>query len=219
MITHEFNPNGSLDEIALKCGTDKASNYHDYCKSYQKYLPFSYESEINILEIGVQGGQSLKMWKAFFKNSKVTGIDINPYCATIKFPENVNVIIGSQNDETFLNTLPENFDLIIDDGSHLSYDIIYSFNHLFPKLNSGGVYIIEDLHPSYWQEYQLGNNAIEHFKGLVDDINFHGVKLKNNPFDCRNAKFLIEETPNATYFQKHIESILFFNSVCMVFKK
>jgi hypothetical protein len=42
------------------------------------------------------------------------------------------------------------FDFIIDDGSHRNQDILKSFNFLFPKLNEGWVYIVEDTQTSYW---------------------------------------------------------------------
>src|SRR5690606_41306911 len=50
-------------------------------------------------------------------------------------------------------------DLIIDDGSHINEHVIESFNFLFPRLKSGGIYVIEDVQTSYWVDY--GGDNIE----------------------------------------------------------
>ena len=67
------------------------------------------------------------------------------------------------------------FDVILDDGSHISSDVITSFRLLFDRLALGVKYIIEDMHASYWSSheggYRLGTSAIEFFKNLVDALN------------------------------------------------
>ena len=69
------------------------------------------------------------------------------------------------------------FDLIIDDGNHWWREQILSFKTLFPFLNKGGIYIVEDTCTSYWPEYK--NNPIscvDYFKGLVDEVNLNGAR-------------------------------------------
>jgi len=46
--------------------------------------------------------------------------------------------------------------MILDDGSHMSSHMIYSFEHLFGSVKSGGVYVIEDIGCSYWEDYEGG---------------------------------------------------------------
>ena len=73
--------------------------------------------------------------------------------------EAINVVVGDANsDEIFqqIIKLSDSYDLIIDDGSHVSKDIITSFARYFPLLKSGGMYIIEDLHASYWKVWGGG---------------------------------------------------------------
>jgi hypothetical protein len=69
-----------------------------------------------------------------------------------------------------------NLGVVIDDGSHVSKDIIRSFLIFFPQLNPGGIYVIEDLHASYWSDWQGGishpESSIQFLKLLADVVNF-----------------------------------------------
>lgn len=90
------------------------------------------------------------MWDEYFDyKCKITGIDIEEKRFKKKDLENerIKIKIGNQADGVFLRTLgDERYDLIIDDGSHVPEHQIESFNVLFEYLNSGGLYVIEDLH-------------------------------------------------------------------------
>lgn len=132
---------------------------------------------VRMLEIGVQNGGSLELWaEALPAGSEVIGIDIDPGCAALTLPANARVLIGDATDEAFLQSAlgAETFDLIVDDGSHRSADIVRSFQLLFPRLRAGGRYFIEDLHASYWEEFGGGfrapDTAIEFLKSLVDAL-------------------------------------------------
>lgn len=135
----------TLHEIGLKYGTDKAT-HHGYCDFYEKELKGL--NPKRILEIGVKDGASLRMWKDFYPDAEVVGIDIN----AIHVPECLVYPIN-QCDVFIIQKLGK-FDLIIDDGSHMTLHQQISFNHLFAnQLNLGGVYIIEDIHTSFYSEY------------------------------------------------------------------
>ena len=217
----------SLDEIANRHNTDKGSNLHDYCKKYEKYLKFNREEPINIMEIGVLGGSSLKMWNDYYYNSNILGIDINPDSKQHE-GKNINVEIGSQNDINFLNRIANQygkFDLIIDDGSHNSSDVITSFENLFYSLNSGGVYVVEDSCTSYWKEYEGGyklpSSTIEYFKNIVDEVNYLG-QLAINHFSIHARKDdvldrIVKE--KGLQIRTDIESINFINSIIIITKK
>ena len=78
------------------------------------------------------------MWKDYFVNSTILGIDINPECKNYK-EESVFVEIGSQTNEYFLSKISEEygpFDLIIDDGSHINYDVITKIDCFDTKIAS-----------------------------------------------------------------------------------
>lgn len=211
-----------LDELAIKHGTDKNSKTHDYTSIYDKYLNGFRDKYSNILEIGVLNGASLKMWEEYFPNADIYGIDINIECKQYE-NERIKVLIGGQSDEDFINReiVSKNvvFDLIIDDGSHLSPHQIASFNLLFKQLKSGSYYIVEDVCCSYWEShggsYRKNGTAIEFFKGLVDDINFNG--FKGELYD-RRREYLLAYKHDLTEYEKHIKSIHFYNSTIIIEK-
>lgn len=136
-----------------------------YPREYDKYLAPYKNSTIRMLEIGVSKGGSLYAWKNFFPNAKlIVGIDVKDECK--KFEDSkIRVEIGSQDDRSFLLNLNDKygpFDVILDDGSHVLKHQRTSFEVLFPLLKEGGMYIIEDLHTSYWPRW--GGSMIEYLK-------------------------------------------------------
>ena len=226
--------NGILDMLAKKYGTDKSSGIHDYCRKYEKYLPFERDQSLKIMEIGVLEGGSLKTWQDYFPNSQIVGIDINPYCKA--YEENrIKIEIGSQTDKEFLLELSlmyGTFDMILDDGSHQNNDVIYSFEQLFKMVKSGGIYIIEDTHTSYYSEYGGGRykkgSTIEYFKGIIDEINFFGEVLevvnsggKIENFVFRKDQPLIDQfmRKGYSYIGTQIESMNFLNSIIIITKR
>jgi len=162
---------------------------HDgyFIDKWEQYIGI-YESElapfisagrpISLLEIGVQNGGSLQVWRKYLPaGSRIVGIDINPDCARLAPDENTSVHIADGTDQAALDGVlgDQTFDVIIDDGSHRSDHIISTYKALFPRIKGGGKFIIEDLHASYWSEYGGGfrteGSAMEFLKGLVDGLN------------------------------------------------
>lgn len=146
-----------------------------YCMDvYPKYFSRFRDKPIRILEIGVKGGGSLRLWKRYFLTARIFGIDIKK---ENKFEEErIEVFTGNQSDTKFLrevmHTMMNEADIIIDDGSHFSEDQKISFEFLFPYLNPGGLYIIEDLFLSYNKKWNGGlkkeGTIVEYLKDLVD---------------------------------------------------
>ena len=141
-----------LREIGLKYGTDKVQ--HGYMEVYSEYFSRFREKEINILEIGVHGGASIRTWREFFPNANVIGIDIEDKTSFFRSLRGRNrFFLADQGDEKHLDFICETikretnsgFDIVIDDGSHFQYDMMVSLGNIFPHMNSGGVYIIEDM--------------------------------------------------------------------------
>jgi len=135
---------------------------------------------IRMLEIGVYQGGSLRMWrKVLHADSLIVGIDIDPACARFDSPgERVRVRIGSQDDPDFLAAVAAEFgpfDVILDDGSHMCSHMIESFGHLFlPALDPHGLYIVEDTHTNYWEQYRnRGYSFVDLCKDLVDVMHSH----------------------------------------------
>lgn len=214
----------NLNEIAKYFGTDKSDDIHNYCVKYEKYLPFNRYDKINILEIGILNGKSLKTWKEYFYNSTILGVDINPDCKQYE-EKRISVEIGSQVDGNFLSRIWQQygpFDMILDDGSHMNEHVIYSFEHLWNHVKSGGVYIIEDIGTSYWSEYGGGINfpksSMNYFKKLTDDVNFRGVLNMNKVnVHARREDWCIENAEKNCI--TNIESINFLNGIIILTKR
>jgi hypothetical protein len=170
-----------------------------FLKIYENYFSSLKNKKINILEIGVYEGKSLMIWKSYFPNANIVGIDIQSYNFKI---ERIETFVGDQTDLKFLSGLLKkyrNFDVIIDDGSHISKDIIKSFTFLFDFLVDGGLYVVEDLQTSYFPRYggsrinlKKNNTSINFFKSLIDSGNYEKNDrpfYKKNKFDG-NIKFV-----------------------------
>jgi hypothetical protein len=138
--------------------SDKWQSYLDvYSEVFRPYR----DRPVRILEIGVQNGGSLEIWRRFFPRAQIViGCDIDPKCAALTYDDpTIQVVIGDANAASVMaqiKSLSDSFDIIIDDGSHLSSDIVKSFALYFPKLATGGVYAVEDLHCSYWMPFEGG---------------------------------------------------------------
>jgi len=135
-----------LDLIGVAEGTDKHSLHHDYLRHYERmFMPFRHEP-IDVLEIGVLDGASVRTWRQFFSRARIIGVDTNPACRPYA-DDRIVIEIGSQEDPSFLASLCAKYrpTIIIDDGSHQAFDIEFAFERLFPLLEPGGCYIFEDV--------------------------------------------------------------------------
>src|SRR3989344_7594271 len=139
------------EEVSLKSFDHHSRKHSEYFELYDKHFKNLREKKLNILEIGVQYGGSVEMWAKYFPNAHITGIDIDPVCK-IHAGKRVSIKIGDQTDRAFLSQF-KNYDIIIDDGGHTMRQQQTSFEVLFPLLNPGGIYVLEDLHTSYWPAF------------------------------------------------------------------
>jgi len=183
----------SLSSIAEYYKTDKKD--HGYTNVYEKYFESLREQKLKILEIGIADGKSLLTWSDYFKNSTIIGIDIHKIDIKEKKLDRDNIKIhqGSQSNKNFINEITSiygNFDIIIDDGSHLRKDVIKSFHLLFPHLNDEGLYIVEDMQTSYNHffggnpfDLKYSNSHMNFFKHLTDRLNYQEIA---NPFYISN---------------------------------
>jgi hypothetical protein len=152
--------------------------WHHYFPIYEKHLMPWRNKTATVFEIGIFKGGSLGMWRRFFgPMATIVGIDIDPQCKKFE-TEDIRIEIGDQSDTSFLQTIIDKFgvpDIVIDDGSHQMKHISDSFNFLYPKISKNGLYIIEDLHTAYFEEYGGGfensNNFINISKNLIDKLN------------------------------------------------
>jgi hypothetical protein len=151
MLAHYHN--GILDYIGRRSGTDKASLGHDYLDFYEMFFCYLRDEPITLLEIGVSGGNSIKLWLDYFQKAKVIGIDRDPSPVNWDLFSNMDksrfvLEQGDQEDYTFLRAVGDQhgpFDIILDDASHRPEHQLGSFATLSPHIAPGGMYIVEDM--------------------------------------------------------------------------
>jgi hypothetical protein len=138
----------NLTELAAKYGTDK--HEHGYMPFYEAHLP---QQPGKILEIGVKQGASMRMWREAFPQAELHGMDL---FMEFQPPDDIPGVRwwkGHQCDYYLLEELlKQDFDVIIDDGSHASRHQLMTFFGLF----NGKHYFIEDLHCCEQPFYQQG---------------------------------------------------------------
>ena len=153
-----------LSYLARRYGSDKGldTRGHGYTRVYHHFFGPIRTEVRSLLEIGLQrprhhwratkitDAPSLRIWREYFPDALLVGFDIREFGAQ-RIP-NCVIIRGDQGNEADLAVAAaasaDGYDIIIDDGSHLSADQQLSFATLFPRLKAGGFYVIEDLH---WQ--------------------------------------------------------------------
>ncbi len=183
----------SLDFLLYEYGSDKSNVFklnqkpgHGYSIYYEKKLNQYKDKNLNILEIGSYSGASAAAFIKYLPKSKVYCFDVN--ISNFKYKsENINVYgIDINNQKKLLKTLSKifleqnfnQFDLIIDDGSHNLSDILISLKFFFKYVKNKGLYIIEDYkHPNYYKY----NRNIDHL--LIDQI---FANLNNKKFFTSN---------------------------------
>jgi hypothetical protein len=201
--------NKSLKEIfdSSKVSIHKWENYFAI---YESYFDKFRDRNARVLEIGIQYGGSLKMWEEYFGNAKIFGIDINPDCKTLE-EEHIDIQIGSQNDKKFLKEYTnyvKNLDIIIDDGGHTMDQQLNTFKILFPILNEGSIYVVEDVESSYKNMYGGGPKRRGTF-----------IEFSKNIIDFLNANHSDFSTLKPNWYSKNVEFIHFYNNVVVFGKR
>lgn len=202
----------SLIDIFKNNTENLINKWPHYFEIYERHLACYRGSKVNILEIGIYQGGSIRMWQSYFGDQlNYYGIDINPLCKQFE-TKNAKIFIGSQDDDAFLDHVFDNIpelDIVIDDGGHEMNQQRKSFLKLYDKIKPSGFYICEDLHTSYWPQYGGGfkrkGTFIEYAKTLVDSIHaWYSKDQKNLTVDN---------------FTTSIFGIYFYDSILVVEKK
>lgn len=187
------------------------SKWSHYFEIYDRHFSRFRDKEINILEVGVFHGGSLRMWKNYFgAKARIYGIDINPLCKQLE-EEKITIFIGSQSDRKFLQEVAaaiQSIDILIDDGGHYMSQQIITYEELFPHISDKGVYLCEDLHTSYQIKfgggYRRKHTFIEYSKRFIDDINAYHSEQK---------------ALKVNYFTQTADSLHYYDSILVIEKR
>jgi hypothetical protein len=134
-------------------------------------------------------------------------VDIDPRCAGLA-GRRTRIFIGDQEDRDFLRSLVAQtgpIDVVIDDGGHTMGQQIATFEEVYPRLTDNGVYLVEDVHTSYWKRYGGGHRRegtfIEYAKALVDQL---------NAWHSREPGFVVDEFTRTTRSMHFYDSVVVF---------
>lgn len=157
---------------------------HSYGDFYaQLFSKFDRDSEIHILELGVQNGGSLCAWKEYFPNATVWGVDIvdvldDAHRATmrnkgIKFiHSDLTLCLGQFQDIKF--------DIIIDDSDHNENTMAWIVKNYYPLLKPVGIMVFEDC-----QVPNIYRNTIKAAlpqQAIMDEVDLRDVKGRPDDF-------------------------------------
>ena len=181
--------------------------WQHYFDIYDRHFSRFRGTEVRVVEIGVDQGGSLQMWKDYFgQNAKIYGVDINYTCKELE-EENIEIFIGDQENRGFLESLTvkiPRIDILIDDGGHRMEQQINTFEVLFPYIDKDGIYLCEDLHTSYWKRFGGGYHKegtfVEYSKEFIDRI--HGWHFRD-----------------VTKFTESVDSMHYYDSILVIEKK
>ena len=226
-IDQDVTDDLSLDNLFYKYESDKANIFrirndkgHGFSKFYTNYLHNLRNNKLNILEIGSYAGSSAAAFSKYLPNSKVFCFDIN--ISNFKyFSKNIEVFGVDINNinkvkkilqKIFLKNNFENFDLIIDDGSHKLSDILLGLNFFFKYLKNDGIFVIEDyMHPNYYET----NRDIDHI--LIDELlqNLREKKtFSSSKISFHDQKYLIEKIKEINTFKGNLRD----SDICFIKK-
>jgi len=149
-----------------------------YFEIYERHFSGFRGKNVTILEFGVSHGGSLQMWKKYFgKKARIIGVDVDNRCKKLE-EKQIEIYIGDQEDRQFLANLMKKIgkvDIVIEDGGHQMAQQIATFEEVYPHIVEEGVFLIEDVHTSYWARYDAGykkeGTFVEYAKDFIDKIN------------------------------------------------
>lgn len=214
----------TLDALAIAFNTDKSTNIHGFTKKYEQYFEPLRQTPLKLLEIGVQSGASLRMWKHYFPNAQIVGLDYYP--VDVMEEDRIKIVQGESSNKKALEEvlLHGPYDIIIDDASHQNEPTLKCFEYLFPRMKPGGIYVIEDTTCFYWGDtHNVGDNTVmAKMKQLVDDVNSGGKSgigdIRKDKSDPVWKERGIDKKGNMlmTWWERNVSFVHFYRSIAFI---
>ena len=194
---------------------DKKIIAHGYAKIYEKYLKEHKDEYLNIIELGSFYGNASAAFYFYFKNAQIYSADINPDMYLYRSKRLKNFFTDTSSRTSIeKNILSRNieFDLIIEDASHMLKDQIISLFILFKNLKPGGFFIIEEIDFPEKREDMRVDQEFPDLKTILNKI------INKENF---NSKYINENEKN--YFLENFDTIKFYtgniNEIAIIKKK
>ena len=206
-----------MQELGAKYRIDKIT-LHKYHEIFPVFIEKFYEDTGGIIEIGLEpnwGKASLNMWLELFPNMHIYGLDKG---TPDEFRERYTIFKCDQSNESQISNCVDQIKhkiyFINDDGSHIPEHQLLTFNILFPLLEVGGVYIIEDVETSYWTKQGLYGYETRYGRGHPKSI----VEIFKNAIDGVNVEFSKSDEGKVQH-QREIGSITFAKNCIIITKR
>lgn len=159
--------------------TDKDTT-HSYLEPYEELFAPRRQTAQRVLEVGVQNGGSVLLWRDYFPDAQVFGVDQNPSPVG---GTRIQCLQADAYTDATVDHLRElgPFDVLIDDGSHALHHLKFFAERYTSLLAPGGVLVIEDVETIDWVDTirEAFPEAVRdrvrvldrrHIKGRYDDI-------------------------------------------------
>ncbi|MBZ9711267.1 hypothetical protein LB543_31710 [Mesorhizobium sp. ESP7-2] len=204
----------SFTSLADRFNTDKnrrTGNRHCYARIYDRLLSPRRLSMQQLMEIGLcrglaEGNQtetpSVSLWQSYFPFCQVVGVDLTDFSQLNN--GRFKSFVGDQSKLDDLRRVaaklePGSFDVIIDDGSHASFDEQLTLREFFPLVAKDGWYFLEDLD---WQPPGEDLGKITLTKTLLREIKEYGTARSVDPL---GVSALADQFAEILFFDSHYE--------------
>ena len=188
-------------------GILKWSNYGDI---YDKHFAPFRDQPINILEIGVLKGGSMRLWEKYFPKANIFGIDIDEECLQYQ-SDRTKIFIGDQGDVSFLRNVKAKvprIDILIDDGSHRAKDQKTTFDEMYYHVRKPGVYLIEDIELNYWpsKDKDKPDNFMTYMKNKIDEMNVRRTMSRkiSESYPFKDTEVRFNNSTNSISFYENV---------------
>lgn len=186
-----------------EAGSDKQRS-HNYAGAYEEAFSVLDGEVSNILEIGIANGYdgmtSLTAWQLLFPNAQVYGADIAREKMVHGQPNVTTFVCDQSNGEALAGLAQQLPDLcvIVDDGSHIFSHAKLTFETLWSKVRTGGLYIIEDI--------SKPGSLYESWEQLTSNWTTY-LKEQNIPYTLRDTKPGVNDDSIVIYIKKGQEIV------------
>lgn len=127
-------------------------------------------------------GDGLLWLREKFPNAEIIGADLNKPDVDFEFYQ------IDQDDPNTFDKIPGTFDLIIDDASHEKVRTMKTFEKMWPRLEKGGLYIIEDFIAHYWEDHPAWATR---FHGILDTVT--DIMHNKNDFGITEYEVILKD--------------------------
>jgi len=207
------------------CVLPLAHKWESYFAPYHKHFARYRGKKVTFMEVGVQSGGSIAMWRWYFgPGLTYIGVDINP--RTQMFGSDwAHIFIGSQSDRGFWAQMKPKVealggvDIFLDDGGHTMDMQKITFSEMFPVVKPNGIYACEDLATSYFPNFGGNHNPAPANKPRILDKTFVGSTMKW--VDWLHSVFYAKPSAAnalAERFQREVQSIHYYQQIVLLEK-